>query len=93
VRKYKVMNSANNFTAQEIEEIVVMVRLELYNRGLPCGAEKVRKKMEEAYHVLPLPSRSTISRLLSRKCLTHGRTGWYAEDYPEVMSHGLKEEG
>jgi hypothetical protein len=93
VRKDKVMNLASNYTKQEIEEIVVMVRLELYNRCLPCGAEKVRKKIEDAYHVLPLPSRSTISRILSRKCLTLGRTGWYAEDYPEVMSHGLKEEG
>ena len=87
------MNSATNFTKQDIEEIVVMVRLELYNRGLPCGPGKIRKKMEDDDHVLPLPSRSTISRILSRKCQTHGRTGWYAEDYPEVMSHALKEEG
>jgi hypothetical protein len=93
VRKDKVMNSARNFTKQEIEEIAVMVRLELYNRGLPCGAEKIRKKMKEVYHVLPLPSKSMISRILSRQCLTHGRAGWYAEDYPEVTSQSLKGEG
>jgi hypothetical protein len=39
------MNSARNLTKQDIEEIVAMVRLKLYNRGLPCGAEKVRKKI------------------------------------------------
>ena len=87
------MNSTKNRSKREIEEIVVMVRLELYNRGLPCGAEKIRRKMKDVYHVLPLPSKSMISRILSRKCLTHGRTGWYAEDYPEVTFHNLKDEG
>lgn len=87
------MNSANNFTKQEIEEIVVMVRLELYNRGLPCGPGKIRKKMGDAYHVLPLPSKSTISRILSQRYLTHQRTGRYAEDCLEMTSQSLKEEG
>jgi hypothetical protein len=91
VRKDKVMNAASNFTAQEIEEIVVTVRLELYNRGLPCGPKAIRKQMDDE-HILHLPSKSTISRILTRKCLTHGRTGWYAEDNLEMTSHSLKNE-
>jgi hypothetical protein len=86
------MNSANNFTKKEIEEIVVMIRLDLYNRCLPCGPEAIRKKMEEEGAVISLPSKSTIGRILSRECLTHGRTGWYAEDYPEMPSRALKTE-
>ncbi len=86
------MNSARNRTKREIEEIVVMVRLELYNRGLPCGAEKIRKKMEEVYHVLPLPSKSMISQILSQKCLTDDRTGWYAEDHGEIIPHATQNE-
>ena len=87
------MNSANNFTKKEFEEIVGMVRLDLYNHGLPCGPEAIRKKMEKDGAVFSLPSKSTIGRILSRECLTHGRTGWYAEDCQEMTPHGLKTEG
>jgi hypothetical protein len=59
---------------QEIEEVVV---LELYNRDLPCGPKAIRKRMDAFYLVRPLPSESTISRILVKRCLTHGRTGCY----------------
>lgn len=64
-------------TTQEIEEIVVFVRLELYNRDLPCGSKAIRKKLDAFYHVKPLPSESTIARILAKRCLTHRRTGCY----------------
>jgi uncharacterized protein (DUF2164 family) len=32
---------------EEIEEIVTMVRLNLYNHGLHCSPKKIRKKMNE----------------------------------------------
>ncbi len=64
-------------TKQEIEEAVVMVRLELYNHDLPCGPKAVKKRMQEFYNIKPLPSESTIARLLARHGLTHGRTGFY----------------
>jgi hypothetical protein len=63
-------------TAAEMEQIVIMIRLHLYNRGLPCGAKAIRQQMEEACET-PLPSLSTINRILSRNALTHGRTGHY----------------
>ena len=52
-------------TKQEIEECVVLARLELYNRAMPCGPKAVQEKLN-AYHVKPLPSESTISRIMAR---------------------------
>jgi hypothetical protein len=93
VRKEMIVNSADKCSKQELEDIVVMVRLELYNRDLPCGPKAIREKMDEAYHVLPLPSKTAISRILSRRCLTHQRTGWYGEDNPQPTPHGLQNKG
>ena len=64
-------------TKAEIEEIVVFTRLELYNWGRPCGPKAIRKRLDLFYLVQPLPSERTISRILARQCLTHGRTGSY----------------
>ncbi len=63
----------------EIEEIVTMIRLDLYNHDLPCGSKAIRKKMNE-YDVEPLPSERTISRILACQGLTHQRTGWYSRE-------------
>ena len=70
-------NEQHKRTRQEVEEAVVLVRLELYNRDQPCGSKAIRNRLEEFYHLCPLPSERTISRLLSRNGLTHRRTGWY----------------
>lgn len=72
--------NTDSFTRAEIEQIVVMERLHLYNRGLHCGAKAIRRKLGQQ-GVQPLPSISTMKRILSRNCLTHGRTGYYPEDY------------
>jgi hypothetical protein len=64
------------YTKKEIEEIVKMVRLELYNNGQFCGARAIQEKLEDYYEINPLPSESTISRILARHGLTNGRTGW-----------------
>lgn len=61
-------------------EIITFYRLHLYNRGVPCGAKAIRDKMSEE-NIKPLPSVSSISRILREQCLTHGRTGYYEEDY------------
>jgi hypothetical protein len=68
------------FNRAEIEQIVIMERLHLYNRGIPCGAQAIRRQLDRQ-GVQPLPSLSTIKRILSRNCLTHGRTGYYPEDF------------
>lgn len=66
-------------TASEIDEIVVMVRLSLYNKDLSCGNRAIQAEMEKM-EVRPIPSLSTISRILGRRDLTHCRTGRYEED-------------
>ena len=62
-------------TREEIVEIVQMIRLHLYNQGLHCGAGAVQQEMERE-NIEPVPSISTIGRILSRHGLTHGRIGF-----------------
>ena len=75
----KTVTDSCTRTRSEIEQIVIMERLHLYNKGLPCGAEAIRKILDEKC-VQPLPSISTIKRILSKNCLTYRRTGYYPED-------------
>ncbi len=73
-------------TPTEIEEIVKMVRLNLYNRNLFCGAQAILWEMEDL-GVAPLPSIRTINRILSRNELTNRRTGKYeakGTPYPKL---------
>ena len=68
-------NLHNGYTKKEIEEIVKLIRLDLYNKGVCCGAKVIKNKMEEK-NTEPVPSERTIGRILSRHGLTHGRTGF-----------------
>lgn len=70
-------NLIAEYTKCEIEEIIKMVRLELYNQGIGCGSRAIKKRLEKFYQIEPLPSESTIGRVLSNHGLTHGRTGFY----------------
>lgn len=68
----------------EREKMVVYItlfRLQLYNRGLQCGAKAIQEKLREE-NLAPLPSISTINRALKSQYLTNGRTGYYEADYP-----------
>lgn len=72
----------------EVEEIVKMVRLNLYNKDLFCGAQAIQWEMDDL-NVNPLPSISTINRILSRNGLTYRRTGNYQPKgipYPKLPS-------
>jgi putative transposase len=73
-------------TSVEIEKIVEMVRLSLYNKGHFCGKQAIQWEMIDM-EVQPLPSLSTIGRILRRRELTHRRTGRYTpkgKKYPEL---------
>jgi transposase InsO family protein len=77
-----------NRTPSEIEEILKMVRLNLYNQDLFCGAQAILWEMEDL-GVKPLPSVRTINRILARNELTHRRTGKYESKgtaYPALPS-------
>jgi transposase InsO family protein len=65
-----------------------MIRLNLYNRNLFCGAQAILWEMEDL-GVEPLPSIRTINRILARSDLTHRRTGRYEPKgtaYPALPS-------
>lgn len=64
----------------EVEQIVTMARLELYNRGQSCGPKAIRERLDVHYAVSPLPSTRTISRVLTRQGLSNARTGIYDDD-------------
>jgi hypothetical protein len=80
--------SCPTHTPIEIDEIVKMIRLNLYNQDLFCGAQAILWEMEDL-GVEPLPSLRTINRILSRNELTHRRTGKYEAKgtvYPKLPS-------
>ena len=73
-------------TPAEIEDIVAMVRLSLYNKEVFYGAQAIRWELQDL-EVQPLPSIRTINRILNRRDLTHRRTGRYepkGKAYPEL---------
>ena len=72
-----------------MEQVVELIRLSLYNRGRSCGPQAIRWEME-AQGVMPRPSVRTIARILSRRSLTHQRTGKYkskGKAYPAWPAH------
>lgn len=88
----QVVREENSYTGprppEEVEEIIVMVRLELYNKGLPCGPKTLRKRLYEHEALKPLPSERTIARILARNGLTYERTGWYEGEKLEDVKKG-----
>jgi len=72
-----------------MKEVVCLVRLELYNRGLSCGARAIRHRLEEVYTIVPAPSLRTIERILAAEGLTHGRTGCYEGEEGCPAGQGL----
>ncbi len=73
-------------TADEVEQIVEMVRWDLYNHGMFCGAQAIRWELD-GWEVSPRPSVRTINRILCRRELTDRRTGRYepkGKKYPKL---------
>jgi hypothetical protein len=62
------------FSNNDIIEIIALTRSNLYNRCRPCGAMAILQEME-SLGVHPLPSISSVNRILARLGLTHKRTG------------------
>jgi hypothetical protein len=79
-------------TPEEVEQMVIMTRLELHNRSKPCGPKAIRTRLREHYVLNPLPGGRTIGLLLAKYGLTHTRTGHYAgngSDRLQTRSHLL----
>lgn len=74
--------------ARDLEGMVALVRLDLYNRGLFCGAQAIRWELEEL-GIRSVPSLRTINRVVARHELTHRRTGRYqpkGKKYPSLVA-------
>jgi len=67
-------------TQEELEEVIVFERLDLYNHGKPCGAQSLLLHLKNI-GVEPLPSAGKVGKILAKRFLTYGRTGYYPEDY------------
>ena len=65
---------SNLFAWEEIEEIVILFRLHLYNYERFHGPKAIREQFL-IQGVRPVPSLSTIKRILSRNNLTYRRVG------------------
>lgn len=75
----------NTRSKNEMKDIAAFFRLDLYNNMLQYGGKAIRNKMHR-WSVKPLPSISTIEKILRDEYLTNGRTGFYPEDYGIVVS-------
>lgn len=63
-------------TSNEVIELIIITRLNRYNRGIPCGSKTIREELENL-DIRPLPSLSFISKILRKEHLTYRRTGSY----------------
>ena len=59
---------------------ITSFRLDLYHRGVHYGPKAIQDKLRDE-NFTPVPSVSTIARILESQCLTNDRTGYYKEDY------------
>ena len=78
---------------ENIVEAVKIVRLNLYNHGLFCGAQAIEWELREQA-VEPVPSLRSINRILSREELTHRRTGAYepkGKKYPALVANEVNQ--
>lgn len=76
-------------TAPDLETLVTRVRRNLSARDLFCGSQAIQWELD-TLHVWPLPSLSTISRILSRHQLQERRSGRYepkGQKYPALVGH------
>lgn len=64
-------------SSAHFEVIICFARLHLYNKGLPCGADALRRYLRREMGLCPLPSVRRIGKILTLYGLTHRRTGWY----------------
>ena len=65
--------------SEKLIAYVTHFRLSLYNQGLSCGPRAIHEKLRQEA-IRPVPSTSTIARVLRNQHLTNGRTGYYEED-------------
>ena len=66
-----------SYTTAEIEEIIEMECLHLYNKGVPCGPKAIQANLAKL-DVEPVPTEYRIKKVLRERDLIYGWT----RDYP-----------
>ncbi len=77
-----------NKTPDDIENIICLTRNRLQNQLLFCGSQAIRWQLEDE-GISPLPSESTIKRILKRHGLVSKDNGPYkpkGKKYPEIAA-------
>ena len=75
---------------ERVEQAVVLARLHLYNRAMPCGVIALRQYLADQYEISPLPSAQQIGIILNQYGLSHKRTGWYEGEETEWLPIAAK---
>lgn len=78
---------------EAVTEAVKLVRLQLQQQGLFCGAQAISWELE-ALQVAPLPSLRTINRIIQREGLPQRRSGPYepkGKRYPQLSGKAANE--
>ena len=63
----------STLTVEELESVVKLERLDLYNQMKPCGAKALRKQLINL-EIENVPSVSTIGKILKKQDLITGYT-------------------
>jgi putative transposase len=80
--------SSPNKTASDIENTVCLTRNKLKNQSLFCGHQAIRWQLEDD-GISPLPSESTVKRILNRHGLVSRKKGAYkpkGKKYPTIAA-------
>jgi hypothetical protein len=76
IDSFENKKSDDQYTLDELKEIIILTRHNRYNHNAPCGAKAIRRQLENL-NIHPLPSLSLIGRVLHENGLTYRRTGNY----------------
>lgn len=80
-------------TPDEIETLICLTRKRLHDKSLFCGAQAIRWQLEDD-GVSPLPSISTVKRILKRHNLISKGSGPYkpkGKKYPEIAARRIND--
>jgi len=82
ITEIQTVKDFDNLTEHErMIAYITFFRLYLYNRAVPYGSKAIQDELR-CENITPVPSVSTINRILKSQCLSNRRTGYYQEDCP-----------
>ena len=68
-------NYPSSLTREELESVVKLERLDLYNHSKPCGAKALRQHLQ-SLGIVNLPSENAIGGILKKQGLINGSVSY-----------------